>query len=199
MSSGTWGPSAFRSRSTTRSRTRRILSTIGLAALTAVLVLLVTFTSGVQDLDEVILSIGAAVASLAAVVAVRTVQSELGFHERPRLERLLHDQDERRGRPAVPTPLSKITAELELAQTSKRYYRRVLIPRLSAVAAGLVDRSDRERLLDRIQALGRSGDTFADRLPERLTRRGVPLAQLASVVQELEQADADSATTGSVT
>ena len=50
--------------------------------------------------------------------------------------------------------------------------------------------ADRGRILDRIEALGRPGDTLADRLPERLTRRGVPLAQLAGVVQELDQADA---------
>ena len=189
MSSATWGPSAFRTRTTGRGRTRRILNTIGLAALTAGLVLLVTFTSGVQDLDEVVLAIGAAVASLAAVVAVRSVQSELAFHEAPRLERVLNDQAARRGQPAVPSPLTKISAELELSQTSKRYYRRVLAPRLAAVAAGLVDRADQERLLARIEAMGRPGDAFADRLPERVTRRGVPLAQLAGVVQELDQAD----------
>ena len=109
MSSSTWGPSAFRARKTGRSRTRRLLNTIGLAALTAGLVLLVTFTSGVQDLDEVMLAIGATVASLAAVVAVRSVQSELAFHEAPRLERVHGDQAARRGQPAVPTPLTKIT------------------------------------------------------------------------------------------
>jgi len=194
MSSATWGPSAFRARATGRSRTRRILNTIGLAALTAGLALLVTFTSGVQDLDEVILAIGAAVASLAAVVAVRAVQSELAFHEAPRLERIRHDQDARRGQPAVPSPLAKISSELELAQTSKRYYRRVLGPRLAAVASGLVDRTARERLLARIEAIGRPGDTFADRLPERITRRGVPLAQLAGVVREMDRADAGDVT-----
>lgn len=190
MSSATWGRSAFRARATGRSRTRRIVNTIGLAALTAGLALLVTLTSGVQDLDEVILAVGAAVASLAAVVAVRTVQSELAFHEAPRLERLLRDQEARRGRPAVPSPLAKIASELELAQTSKRYYGRVLGPRLAALAAGVVDRAARDRLLARIEALGRPGGALADRLPERITRRGVPLAQLAGVVGDLEQADA---------
>ena len=190
MSSATWGRSAFRSRATGRGRTRRIVNTIGLAAITAGLALLVTFTSGVQDLDEVILAIGAAVASLAAVVAVRAVQSELAFHEAPRLERLLHDQEARRGRPAVPSPLAKIASELELAQTSKRYYGTVLRPRLAALAAGLIDRAARDRLLARIEGIGRPGGALADRLPERITRRGVPLAQLAGVVRDLEQADA---------
>ena len=190
MSSSTWGPSAFRARRTGRSRTRRLLSTVGLAALTAGLVLLVTFTSGVQDLDEVMLAIGATVASLAAVVAVSSVQSELAFHEAPRLERVLSEQASRRGQPAVPTPLTKITAEIELSQTSKRYYRRVFLPRLAAVASGLVSTADRARINGRIEAIGRPDDTLADRLPERLTRRGVPLAQLGGVIQELEQADA---------
>jgi len=194
MSSSTWGPSAFRARKTGRSRTRRLLRTFGLAALTAGLVLLVTFTSGVQDLDEVMLAIGATVASLAAVVAVTSVQSELAFHEAPRLERVLSDQAARRGRPAVPTPLTKITAELELSQTSKRYYRRVLVPRLAAVASGLVNAADRTRILGRVEAIGRPGDMLADRLPERMTRRGVPLGQLAGVVQELEEADAGDTT-----
>lgn len=190
MSSATWGRSAFRSRNAGRSRTRRILNTIGLAALTSGLVLLVTFTSGVQDLDEVILAVGAAVASLAAVVAVRAVQSELAFHEAPRLERVLHDQAARRGQPAVPSPLAKIASEMELAQTSKRYYRQVLSPRLAALAAELVDRAARERLLARIEAIGRPGDAPADRLPERITRRGVPMAELAGVVRGLDRADA---------
>lgn len=190
MSSATWGRPAFRSRATGRSRTRRIVNTIGLAALTAGLALLVTFTSGVQDLDEVILAIGAAIASLAAVVAVRAVQSELAFHESPRLERLLRDQEVRRGRPAVPSPLAKIASELELAQTSKRYYGTVLRPRLAALAAGLIDRAARDRLLARIEGIGRPGGALADRLPERITRRGVPLAQLVGVVRDLEQADA---------
>ena len=190
MSSATWGRPAFRSRATGRSRTRRIVNTIGLAALTAGLALLVTFTSGVQDLDEMILAIGAAVASLAAVVAVRAVQSELTFHDAPRLERLLHDQEARRGRPAVPSPLAKIASELELAQTSKRYYGTVLRPRLAALAAGLIDRAARDRLLARIEGIGRPGGALADRLPERITRRGVPLAQLTGVVRDLEQADA---------
>lgn len=172
------------------------MSTIGLAALTAGLVLLVTFTSGVQDLDEMMLAVGATVASLAAVVAVSSVQSELAFHEAPRLERVLTDQAARRGQPAVPTPLTKITSELNLSQTSKRYYRRVFLPRLAAVASGLVNAADRTRILRRVEAIGRPGDTLADRLPERMTRRGVPLAQLADVVQELEQADAGGAAPG---
>ncbi|MDE2813693.1 MAG: hypothetical protein OXM01_11745, partial [Gemmatimonadota bacterium] len=193
MTSSTWGPSAFRARKTGRSRTRRLLHTVGLAALTAGLVLLVTFTSGVQDLDEVMLAIGATVASLATVVAVTSVQSELAFHEAPRLERVLSDQAARRGQPAVPTPLTKITVELELSQTSKRYYRRVLVPRLAAVASGLLNAADRTRILGRVEAIGRPGHKLTDRLPESLTRRGIPLAQLAGVVQELEQADAGGA------
>lgn len=193
MSSSTWGPSAFRARKTGRSRTRRLLSTIGLATLTAGLVLLVTFTSGVQNLDEMMLAIGATVASLGAVVAVRLVQSELAFHEPPRLERVLSDQAARRGQPAVPTPLTKITAELDLSRTSKRYYRRVLVPRLAAVASGLVSLADRTRIVDHIETIGQPGDRLADRLPERMTRRGVPLEQLADVVQELEHADAGEA------
>ena len=190
MRSPTWGPTAFRARKVGRSRTRRLLNTIFLAVLTAGLVLLVTFTSGVQDLDELMLAIGATVASLAAVIAVRSVQSELAFHESPRLDRVLSDQAARRGQPSVPRPLTKITAELNLSQTSKRYYLRVLSTRLSEVAAGLIKSTDRKRILDRIEMIGRAGNAFADRLPERMTRRGVPLEQLTDLVQELEQADA---------
>ena len=194
MRSATWGPTAFRARKAGRSRTRRILSTVLLAALTAGLVLLVTFTSGVQDLDEVMLAIGATVASLAAVITVRSVQSELAFHESPRLERVLSDQATRQGQPSVPRPLTKITAELNLSLTSKRYYRRVLSARLSEVAAGLMKSADCKRILDRIEVIGRAGNAFTDRLPERMTRRGVPLEQLTDLVQELEQADAANTT-----
>ena len=188
--SGTWGPDAFRGvagRSRTRAGTRRVLGAIGLAVLSAGLVLLVVFASLGRGADVAMLAVGASVATLASYASVRVVQGALAWRPKPGLEALRRRQLTRMGPVAIPTPLERIVQELEFARTSLRYYHRVLAPRLRRLAKQpLATTLDR-----RIASAGEPGSGLLDRLPERLTRRGVDAGKLEELIRDIEAVRGD--------
>lgn len=192
----TWGADAFRGvpGRQTGGRGRRIFATIGLMILSAGLVMLVVFTAGGRGIDEVMIAVGASVATIFSFAAVRVVQSTLAYRDKPRLDVLRESQFDRLGEPAVPAPLERITAELKFSRTSLRYYRRVLSQRLRRLAVPLGSETvldDEEAvpaspLDDQINAAGERGSRFSDKLPERITRRGVPIERISALIDAAE-------------
>lgn len=149
------------------------------------LALLITFSAGLRDMDALVLTLGTAVASIASVAGVRAVQAEFSRQAPPGLEAVLAQQTARRGKPAVPAPLAKIISELELAAGSRRYYRSVVDPRLRQLIAGL-EPEQRARAEADIQRIGTVTDSWRDRLPERLSRRGVNPERIATLVDHIK-------------
>ena len=197
MKTSTWGPGAFRGvpgQSRGRARTRRIIATLGLAVLATVLVLLVTFVSAGRGTDEVMVAVGAAVASVASLAAVRSVQAAMAYREKPYLDDLRARQEARLGSIIVPAAMERIQQELHFAGKSRKYYRRVLAQRMRRLAAApgfehLYEDNEVPQtspLEDRITELGEPGDQFIDKLPERLTRRGVETERLVELINEVE-------------
>ena len=190
-----WGPDAFRGvagRSRSRGTTRRVLATIGLAVFSAGLVMLVVFSSAGRGTDVVMVAVGASVATMVSYASVRAVQAALAFREKPRLEALRSRQVTRMGSTALPAPLGRIVQELQFASTSRSHYRRVVAPRLRRLAAPAERDSPRLHeplatpLDQQIASLGEPGTGPWDRLPERLTKRGVRTEKLEELVHRLE-------------
>ena len=197
MNTSAWGPDAFRGvpgRSQGRARTRRLFATLGLAVLSTVLILLVTFVSAGRGTDEVMVAIGAAVASVASLAAVRSVQAAVAYREKPQLDDLRVRQERRLSSTIMPAAMERIRQELKFAGKSRKYYRRVLAQRMRRLAAapdfehlyedGEVPQTS--PLEDRIVALGEPGDEFIDKLPERLTGRGVETERLVELINDVE-------------
>jgi len=123
----------------------------------------------------------------------RAIRRSLSRQKPPILERLLVKPES----PVVlPQQYLDLVEQVDRSQRSLRYFRRILLPRLSELLAqrgGSPDRAQRIRtLLSEVGArsegsTGSQRDNAAARLWDRLTGRGIPAHKLNGIITSLKE------------